>query len=183
METEFHGGEGVDPDGAEDELFDAVELSSPLFVALAVQHWSRLLSRDAELEAVPRPGPKREEVKQMKAFEELFHSELRSLLPSNDEALQQLQCNHSSSSPTLSAAPGIQDAIMKHLKRMGTIVGEAVTDDIVDPSAADGVMHNLHQHQRECEWIDLADALRGPAHVAKVLIRQCQGRRSTLERQ
>ena len=28
METEFHGGEGVDPEGAEDELFDAAELSS-----------------------------------------------------------------------------------------------------------------------------------------------------------
>ena len=51
METEFHGGEGVDPECAEDELLDVAELSPPLFGALAVQHRSRLLSRHEELEA------------------------------------------------------------------------------------------------------------------------------------
>ena len=81
VETELHGGEGVDPEGAEDELIDVAELSSPLFGALSVQHWSSLLSRHAELEAAQRPGPKRQEVKQMKAFDALFHSELHSLSP------------------------------------------------------------------------------------------------------
>ena len=74
METEFHGGEGVDPEGAEDEIVDVAERSAPLFGALTVQQWSNLLARHVELEAAKRPGPKRQEVKQMKAFDDLFHS-------------------------------------------------------------------------------------------------------------
>ena len=83
----------------------------------------------------------------------------------------------------LSAALDMQDAIMKHMKRINTIEGETCTDDIVDPSITDAVMHNLQQHQRECERIELADTLQGPAHVAKKLIRNCQERRWTPERQ
>ena len=37
VETEFHGGEGVDPDEPEDELVDAAERSSPLFWRLERQ--------------------------------------------------------------------------------------------------------------------------------------------------
>ena len=64
METEFHGGEGVDTEYAEDELLDVAERSFPLLGALSVRNWSTLLSRQ-ELEAAQRPGRKREETKQM----------------------------------------------------------------------------------------------------------------------
>ena len=94
-----------------------------------------------------------------------------------------LQRNYSSSSAAVSAALDMQDAIMKRLKRMSTTVGETCTDDIVDPSIADAAMHNLQPNQRECEWIDLVEALQGPAHIAKQLIRHCEGRRSTPARQ
>ena len=90
-ETEFHGGEVVVPAEAEDELIDAAELSSPLFGALSVQQWTDLLSRRAELQAAQRPGRKSQEVKQMKAFDDLFHAELHSLSPSNDAKLQEVQ--------------------------------------------------------------------------------------------
>ncbi len=48
-----------------------------------------------------------------------------------------------------------------------------------DAYSASYLLHNLQQHQTECEWIELADALRGPAHVARMLIRRCQDARST----
>ena len=70
----------------------------------------------------------------MKAFDELFHSELHSLAPSNDAKLQELQRSCSSSPAMLAAALDMQDAIMKHMKRITTIEGETCTDVIVDPS-------------------------------------------------
>ena len=119
----------------------------------------------------------------MKAIDELFHSELHSLAPSNDVNLRELQRSYTSSPGMLAAALGMQDAIMKHMKRITTLEGETCTDDIIDPITTDAVMHNLQQHEPECEWIDITDALRGPAYVAKKLIRHCQQKRSKPERQ
>ena len=119
----------------------------------------------------------------MKAFDELCHSELHSLSPSNDANLQKLQRTYSSSLMMLSAALGMQNATIKHLKRMSSIEGGSSIDDIAEQSVKDAAMHALQHRQRECERIEPADALRGPAHVAKKLIRNCQERRSTPERQ
>ena len=91
METEFHGGECDDPGEAEDEVVAVEERSSPSFGALCVQHWSLRLSRQSELEAAQRPGRKREEMKQMKAVHDIFHSELESLSPQNGANLRKLQ--------------------------------------------------------------------------------------------
>ena len=41
----------------------------------------------------------------------------------------------------------------------------------------------MQQQERECEWVDLPDALQGPAHVSQILIRRCQEKRSTPKRQ
>ena len=87
LETKFHEGECVDPEEAEVELVEVEERSSPLFGALSVQHWSTLLSRRVELEAAQRPGRKMVEIKQIKAVDDLFHSELHSLSPKNDADL------------------------------------------------------------------------------------------------
>ena len=115
----------------------------------------------------------------MKAFDDLFHAELHSLSPSNDAKLQEVQRSYASPPTMLSAALDMQDAIMKHMKRIATIQGETFTDDNIDPGTTHAMLHNLQQRQPECEWSELADALRGPAHVAKMLIRRSQGRRST----
>ena len=40
------------------------------------------------------------------------------------------------------------------------------------------MVHNLKQDDKSCEWIHLDDALQGPAHVAKLLIKRCQQKRS-----
>ena len=178
VETEFHGGEGVDPDEPENEAVDPAERSSPLFGALNVKQLTGILTRAKELEAAKRPGRKSQELKQMKTFDDLFHTVLHSPSPENDVALAQVQRSYGSSLAGLTAALDMQDAIMKHLKRTATMQGDMPVDDI-DSIIPEAVLHNLQQQQPECQWIDLTDALRGPAHVAKMLVRRCQERRST----
>ena len=115
----------------------------------------------------------------MKVLDELFHTVLHSLSPNNDAKLQEVQRSYGSSPTVLTAALDMQDAIMKHMKRIETIQGDTFTDDDIDPRIMGAELHNLQQRQPECEWIELADALRGPAHVARMLIRRCQERNST----
>ena len=67
---------------------------------------------------------------------------------------------------------------MKHMKRTATGQCDELAVD-VEPTVRDAVLHNLQQRQPECEWIALADALQGPAHVAKMLVRRCEERRSS----
>ena len=114
----------------------------------------------------------------MKTFDDLFHAVLHSPSPENDVALAQVQRSYGASHAGLTAALDMQDAIMKHLKRAATMQGDLPVDDI-DPVIPEAVLDNLQQQRPECEWIDLSDALRGPAHVAKMLVRRCQERRST----
>ena len=177
-QTEFHGGEGVDPDEPENEAVDAAERSSPLFGALNVKQLTGILTRTKELEAANRPGRKAQELKQMKTFDDLFHTVLHSLSPENDVELAKVQRSYGSSLAGLTDALDMQDAIMKHLKRAATMQGDMPVDDI-DSIIPEAVLHNLQQQQLESAWIDLTDALRGPAHVAKMLVRRCQERRST----
>ena len=61
------------------------------------------------------------EIKQMKAFHDLFHSELHSLSPKNGANLQKLQRYYSSSPIELCAALDMQSVLIRHMKRMGTI--------------------------------------------------------------
>ena len=183
METVFHDGEGVGAAYSENEIHDATERTFPLFGAWSAGHRATLLTRHEELELRRRPGRNSQDIMHMNAFDELFHAELHSTLPTNTAHLQQLQRNYRSSSTTVSAALDMQDAIMKLLKRMSILVGETCTDDIVDPSIAHAVMHNLPQNQRECERIDLEYDLKGPAHVADKLSWHCLERRSTPARQ
>ena len=47
---------------------------------------------------------------------------------------------------------------------------------------ATAMMHNMAAENSDREWIPLEDSLLGPAHVAKLLIRKVQEKRSTPER-
>ncbi|CAK0810016.1 unnamed protein product, partial [Prorocentrum cordatum] len=178
VETEFHGGEGVDPDEPENEAVDLAERSPPLFGALNVKQLTGILTRAKEFEAAKRPGRKSQELKQMNTFDDLCHAVLRSPSPENDVAFAQVQRSYGSPLAGLTAALDMQDAIMKHLKRTATMQGDMPVDDI-DPIIPEAALHNLQQQRLGCEWIDLTDALQGPAHVANMLVRRCQERRST----
>ena len=95
----------------------------------------------------------------MKAFDDLFHAELIRQSPSNDAKLREVQRSYGSSPTTLSAALNMQEAIMKHMKRITTIQGETFTNEDIDPSITNAVLNNLLQYQPESEWIELAEAL------------------------
>ena len=120
-----------------------------------------ILTRTKELEAANRPGRKAQELKQMKTFDDLFHTVLHSLSPENDVELAKVQRSYGSSLAGLTDALDMQDAIMKHLKRAATMQGDMPVDDI-DSIIPEAVLHNLQQQQLESAWIDLTDALRGP---------------------
>ena len=98
--------------------------------------------------------------------------------PKNNVDLAKVQRSYGSSSDELTAALEMQDDIMKHLKRTPTMQGDVPVDDI-NPIISDAVLHNLRRQHSECFWIELPDALQGPAHVAKILVQRCQQRRST----
>ena len=87
----------------------------------------------------------------MKKIHDLFHSELDSPSPQNDANLQKLQRTYSSSHSELCAALDMQNVIIKHMKRMSTIETETCIDDIAEQSVKHAMMHNLQQHQRECD--------------------------------
>ena len=78
---------------------------------------NNILARGKELEAALRPGRKSQELKQMKIFDELFHAVLHKPAPDNDVKLGEIQRNYGSSSALLAAALGMQEAIMKHMRR------------------------------------------------------------------
>ena len=118
----------------------------------------------------------------MKAFDDLFRAELIRQSPSNDAKLREVQRSYGSPPTTLSAALDMQEAIMKHMKRITTIQGEPFKNEDIDPIITNAVVNNLLQYQPESEWIELAEALKGPAHVAKMLIQHCEKRRSTSTR-
>ena len=108
-----------------------------------------------------------------------MHTVLHGLSPNNDAKLEEVQRSYGSSPTVLNAAIDIQDAIMKHMEVIATIQGDAFTDDDIDPRIMGAELHNLQQQQPECEWIELANALRGLAHVARMLIRCCQERHAS----
>ena len=112
----------------------------------------------------------------------IFSTELHNSSPSNDVKLPEVQRSYGSSSAVLAAALDMQAAITKLMTRSTTIQGDAPTED-TDPTILDAVLHNLQQHQPECEWVGLHDTLSGPARVAKMLVRRCEKRRSTAARQ
>ena len=61
---------------------------------------------------------------------------------------------------------------------MRTVQLGGETDVNPDTDIGRAVLHNLQLRSRTAEWIDLETALKGPAHVAKLLIKKLQDVRS-----
>ena len=95
------------------------------------------MSRQSELEAAQRPGRMREEIKEMKVFHDLFHSELDSLSPQNDANRQKLQRTYSLPHSDLCAALDMQNVIINHMKRMSTMETETCIDDMAEQRIKD----------------------------------------------
>ena len=105
------------------------------------------------MEAANRPGRKSQELKQMKPFEDLFHTVLHSQSPTNDVKLAMVQRSYGLSVAGLTAALDTQNAIVKRMKSTATLQGDASTDGI-DSTILDAVLHKQKRLQPECQWVD-----------------------------
>jgi len=174
LSTEFYGGEGQDVD-------DAVMEEVPEGDAVRSEAWLNLpelisiLVREEEVAAAKRKGRQKSANKQMKLFDDAFHSALHSPVPSNDVVLSESQLGFSGAHPAqVTALLQYQDAVMKTMKAHQPEVAEP--EDIIRES----VLHNLRQLQDPGRnLVDLPDALRGPAHVAKLILRRAEDKAST----
>ena len=171
METEFHGGEqGQDP---EDEDLEGSAAWRPRF-PLNRDALVEILSRRNEIAAASRKGRKNAALMQMKMFDDVFHEALNARVQPHEVKPADVQVSYANAS-SINLALQYQEAILKEMKacQQGGRTEVNPEDDF-----GKAVLHNLQLETRSAVWIDLDDALRGPQHVAKMLIKRLQDKRS-----
>ena len=109
---------------------------------------------------------------QMKIFDDCFHTVLNRSVQASSAKPQKSQLSYAHS---IEGALLYQDAILKEMRTVQT-GGQAEACPVTDIDLA--VLHNLQLGSRTAEWIDLQSALKGPAFVAKLLIKKLQDDRS-----
>ena len=175
METEFHGGEANEPAEPEDEDQSA-ERVKPCHI-FAVDVLNSILTRDSEVAAAKKKGRKKHADVQMKVFDDRFHTVLHTPVRPNSVNLQDVQLAFTHPQ-ALTAALQVQDEILKQMRSDQPDVNINTNDGESPDIFQSAVLHNLQQQKKTCQWIDLDEALQGPAHVAKVLIQRGQDKRS-----
>ena len=80
---------------------------------------------------------------------------------------------------TANDAMDFQEAVLKNMRTQKEDLREMATKGDLEAKAA---IANCNQQDRQCTVVDLPDALRGPAHVAKLLVHECQTRRTAAAR-
>ena len=179
VETEFYGGEQTDEPEDEDA---SAEAWRPMFT-VSDDRLKAILARHAEVAAASNKGRKSASVWQMKKFDDCFHTMLNTpvrayahlshaekALAKPQNALLTYARPHS-----IDAALLHQDAIVKEMKVVQT-GGEAESNP--ESEIGKAVLHNLQPRSRSAEWFDLESVLKGPAHVARILIKKVQDERS-----
>ena len=170
-ETEFIGGEQIDAIENDDEF--AAESWRPEF-SLSHARLTAILSRHSEVSAASKKGRKSGAVLQMKAFDDCFHTVLNTPVPASNAKPQRPQLAYAQL-PSIAGALLHQDAILKEMRTV-QLGGETEVNSETDIGRA--VLHNLQLRSRTAEWIDLETTLKGPVHVAKLLIKKLQEDRS-----
>ena len=133
-----------------------------------------ILSRQSEVAAASKKGRKPTAVMQMKVFDDCFHTVLNAPVQASNLKPQKTQLSYAQPRWTDHALLH-QDAI---LKEMAIVQQGGETDIKPETDIGQAVLHNLQLRSRTAEWIDLESALKGPAHVAKTLIKKLQDDRS-----
>ncbi|MDP6416552.1 MAG: hypothetical protein QGG54_16205, partial [Gammaproteobacteria bacterium] len=170
VETEFYGGEQTDEPENDDVAADSW---SPEFL-LSHDRLTAILSRHSEVASAAKKGRKSAAVMQMKIFDDCFHTVLNTPVQASSANPQKAQLSYAHPH-SIDGALLHQDAILKEMRtvQMG---GEIEPNPETDIGRA--VLHNLQLRSRTAEWIDLETALKGPASVAKLLIKKLQDDRS-----
>ena len=169
-ETEFYGGEQTEE--PENEEVGA-ESWRPQF-SLSHDRLTAILSRHSEVAAASKKGRKPAAVMQMKVFDDCFHTVLNAPVKASNVKPQKTQLSYAQPRWTDHALLH-QDAILKEMK---TVQQGGETEVNPDTDIGKAVLHNMRLRSRTAEWIDLESALKGPAHVAKFLIKKLQDDRS-----
>ena len=115
----------------------------------------------------------------MKLFDDRFHRSLHKAVPASSVKLFEEQLSYTLPQAQ-TAALEMQEEIIKRVRQQreeGEEVKEAEDDFLTS-----AVSHNLRRSEGHREWVPVEEALRGPAHIAKLLIRRAQEKRSTAER-
>ena len=142
--------------------------------SLSHDRLTAILSRHSEVAAASKKGRKTAAVMQMKVSDDCFHTILNTPVRATSVKPQKTQLSY--------ALPQWNDGALLYqeaiLKEMRTLQqgGECEINPETDIYKA--VLHNLQLRNRTAEWIDLDAALRGPAHVAQLLIKRLQDDRS-----
>ena len=152
-----------------------------------------ILAREDEIAtAVRQKGRKSAAVKQMKAFDDCFHEVLnkpvqacKCAMCSGAENMQVATSGCQAKpqkTPFLYAQPHAVEIALLHqeaiLKEMKKVENGREADVDLETEIGKAVKHNLEPKDRAAEWIDLENALKGPAHVARMLIKEFQDRKS-----
>ena len=175
MDTEFHGGEGNEQeDPVEEDEHGEQNASRHVF---NVDVLNQILTREGEITAASKKGRKKDADKQMKLFDDRFHALLHTAVCPNSVNLHDVQLAYTHPQ-ALSAALQVQDQILKQMRSDQPDVKNTTDGGDAPDFAQRALLHNLRQKDETREWIPLDAALQGPAHVAKLLIRRCQEKRS-----
>ena len=119
----------------------------------------------------------------MKIFDDCFHDALHAEVPASNVKLFDEQLSYTM--PQVQTTALEQQAEILRRIRQQSEEGEAAKDmhdALGDDFLSAAVLHNQPLCEGHREWIPLQEALVGPAHVAKLLIRRAQDKRSTTDR-
>ena len=179
--VEDMGGAAADMDIEEEEMSVDRTIALHSFEADVLKE---MMLRVTEVAEGKKKGRTKHADVQMKLFDDRFHQQLHQEVPQSNAKLFEQQVSYSL--PQAQAAALLfQEEVLKKLRQQRD-EGEdqhASEDVVENVLLAEAMSHNSAAERSDREWIPLEDSLLGPAHVAKLLIRKVQEKRSTPERQ
>ena len=174
--SEFLGGAGED-DADDSNVVDDTEgdltIRRRALFHLSLDECKALLRRDRELQRASAPGRHKEADMQMKGYVQAFGSVLRLGLPE----IRHKGRLHLATSLPLAAAATFQRAVAKEMRMQQQGAG-SLEESVAEPSIQDIQQlqcRNRAKDEQACLSVPLADALKGPGHVAWKLIQDING--------
>ena len=171
IRSEFLGGAGEDDEVFEDEAQDMTNRRQAL-VPLSTDGCKAMLRRDQEIQRTEAPGRNKEADVQMKGYVGTFGKILEIHMPQ----VPIEQRSHLSASLHFHTAMDYQRAVAKEMRMQqqshDTRQNDTTVIDI--ESLLQLQLRNQVKEDKECVSVPLADAMKGPRHVALKLMREAE---------
>jgi hypothetical protein len=155
---------------------DAADFDKDSFVehAFNEEQVATILGRYHEIELANKNGRHKEAHTQMKEFDKQFHNALTRTVPcSTGPGLRDMLFYNNTA--TANNAMDFQEAVLRNMRAQKEDLPAMADNGDLGAAAA---CANCNQQDRQCTIVELPDALLGPAHVAKLLVGECQTRRT-----